>query len=113
MSLAAGSRLDSPRDRAGRSPRRYWDDKARWSLDGRTIYFVSNRTGFFNVWGIRFDPARGAPVGEPFRVTTFDGPGQMVLPRPGLLELSIAGDRMVLPITEVSGSIWMLTNVDR
>jgi len=30
-------------------PYRYWDDKPRWSPDGKTIYFVSNRTGFFNV----------------------------------------------------------------
>ena len=92
---------------------KYWDDKARWSLDGKTIYYVSNRTGFFNVWGIRFDPKSGTPVGEPFRVTTFDSPGQMVLPIPALLELSLAADRMVLPIVEVSGSIWILTNVDR
>jgi serine/threonine protein kinase len=59
-----------------------WNDKARWSPDGKTIYYVSNRTGFFNVWGIRFDPKNGTPVGEPFRVTTFDSPGQMVLPSP-------------------------------
>jgi Tol biopolymer transport system component len=92
---------------------KYWDDKARWSPDGKTIYYVSNRTGFFNVWGIRFDPKSGTPVGQPFRVTTFDSPGQMVLPTPALLELSLAVDRMVLPIMEVSGSIWILTNVDR
>src|SRR5262249_1591932 len=36
-----------------------WDDKPRWSPDGRTIYFVSRRGGFFNVWGIHFDPAVG------------------------------------------------------
>lgn len=50
----------------------YWDDKPRWSPDGRTIYFVSNRTGFFNVWGIRFNPANGEPAGDPFRVTDFE-----------------------------------------
>ena len=92
---------------------KFWDDKARWSPDGKTIYYVSNRTGFFNVWGIRFDQKSGTPLGEPFRVTTFDSPGQMVLPRPALLELSLAANRMVLPIMEVSGGIWILTNVDR
>jgi Tol biopolymer transport system component len=35
-------------------------DKPRWAPDGRTIYFVSQQTtGFFNLWGIRFDAARG------------------------------------------------------
>src|SRR5262249_31312926 len=39
-----------------------WDDKPHWSPDGRTIYFVSGRGGFFNVWGIHFDPASGKTV---------------------------------------------------
>src|SRR5262249_23173948 len=42
---------------------RHWDDKPRWSPDGRTIYFVSLRGGFFNVWGIHFDSAAGKIVG--------------------------------------------------
>jgi Tol biopolymer transport system component len=42
---------------------KYFDDKPRWEPSGRKLYFISNRTGFFNVWGIGFDPAgdgRGA-----------------------------------------------------
>jgi len=35
---------------------KYWDDVPRWSPDGKTIYFSSKRTGFFNTWGIRFNP---------------------------------------------------------
>jgi len=46
-----------------------------WSPD---VYFVSGRGGFFNVWGIHFDPAGGKPVGEPFRVSAFEGPGLMI-----------------------------------
>jgi serine/threonine protein kinase len=91
---------------------RHWEGKARWSPDGRTIYFVSNRTGFFNVWGIRFDRRMGKPVGEAFRVTEFESPGRMVLPLLGRLEMALATDRLVLPIMEVSGSIWILENVD-
>ena len=41
-----------------------WDDKPRWSPDGKTIYFLSDRKGFFNVWGIHFDPTKGMPQGE-------------------------------------------------
>jgi dipeptidyl aminopeptidase/acylaminoacyl peptidase len=92
---------------------RHWEGKARWSPDGKTIYFISNRTGFFNVWGIRFDPRTGKPAGEAFRVTEFENPGQMVLPLLGRLELALAADRLVLPIMEVSGSVWVLENVDR
>jgi serine/threonine protein kinase/Tol biopolymer transport system component len=93
---------------------KYWDDIPLWSPDGRTIYFVSDRSGFFNVWGIRFDPTSGKPVGEAFRVTAFESPGQMMSPRlVQLIGISLAADRLVLPITEVSGSIWILENVDR
>ncbi|MGH9841215.1 MAG: winged helix-turn-helix domain-containing protein [Blastocatellia bacterium] len=92
---------------------RHWEGKARWSPDGKTIYFVSNRTGFFNVWGVRFDLRTGKPAGEAFRVTEFESPGRMVLPLLGRMELALAAERLVLPIMEVSGSIWVLENVDR
>jgi len=93
---------------------KYWDDILRWSPDGRTIYFVSGRSGFFNVWGMRFDPTGGKPVGEAFRVTAFESPGQMMSPRlVQLIGISLAANRLVLPITEVSGSIWILENMDR
>src|SRR5262249_23159084 len=92
---------------------KYFDDKPRWSPDGKRLYFVSNRTGFFNVWGIGFDPATGEPRGEPFRVTNFESPAQMVLPEVAVMEMALASDRIVLPIMEVSGGIWILENVGR
>jgi Tol biopolymer transport system component/DNA-binding winged helix-turn-helix (wHTH) protein len=92
---------------------KHWDDKPRWSPDGRTIYFVSGRGGFFNVWGIRFDPAEGKPVGEPFRVSAFEGPGLMIPKWIPPVELSLNQDKLVLNMAEVSGGIWVLDNVDR
>jgi dipeptidyl aminopeptidase/acylaminoacyl peptidase len=67
----------------------HWDDKQCWGPDGRMIYFVSDRGGFLNVWGIRFDPATGTRMGEPFRVTTFESPRQMVFPRVAPLQLRV------------------------
>jgi len=96
-----------------------WDDKPHWSPDGKTIYFVSchtrfsRQTGIFNVWGRRFDPAIGKPVGEPFRVTSFESPSRMIYPNTDLVGVGLAADRLVLPIMEVSGGIWILENVDR
>jgi len=93
--------------------RKQWDDKPCWSPDGRTVYFVSGRGGFFNVWGIHFDPPAGKTVGQAFQVSRFENPRLMVprwIPPVGL---SLTQDKLVLTIEEESGSIWLLDNVDR
>jgi serine/threonine protein kinase/sugar lactone lactonase YvrE len=91
-----------------------WSDKPRWSLDGKTIYFISNHgTMFLNVWGIRFDPVAGKPVGEPFRITSFENPGQIISTRISSLEMTLDQNRLFLPITQLTGSIWVLGDVDR
>ena len=87
---------------------KHWDDKPRWSPDGKTIYFVSSREGFFNVWGIRFDAVKGKPIGDPFQVTSFESPSLMLAE---ISELSLTQEKLVLTIAEVSGSIWVLDNV--
>jgi Tol biopolymer transport system component/DNA-binding winged helix-turn-helix (wHTH) protein len=92
---------------------RYWDDKPRWSPDGKTIYFVSGRGGAFNVWGIRFDPINGQPVGEAFQVTAFKNPNLMIPDKINFVELSLTQDKLVLAMEDRSGSIWVLDNVDR
>jgi Tol biopolymer transport system component len=89
-----------------------FDHVPRWSEDGTLLYFTSNRGSpgnVFNVWAIRIDPDRGQSLGEPFQVTTFRNPR---LPRPEQLQdLRIAGGRLVVPLRQTSGNIWMLENI--
>jgi Tol biopolymer transport system component len=90
-----------------------WADKARWSPDGRTIYFISNRaSAFFDVWGVGYDPAKGALVGTEFRVTRHENPSRLVSST-GVSELGVGPTQLVVPIIETSGSVWVLDNIRR
>ena len=92
---------------------KHFEDKPRWSPDGRTIYFVSRRGGFFNVWGIHFDPTGGKTVGEPFQVSNFESPRLMIPQWIPPVGLSLTQDKLVMTMAEESGSIWVLDNLDR
>lgn len=90
-----------------------WDDKPRWSPNGKMIYFVSGRGGLFNVWGIHFDPSQGKVRGEPFAVTKFEGPALMIPEHIPSVDLSLSQNQLVLTLEQVSGSIWMLEDVSQ
>ncbi len=67
---------------------------------------------FFDVWGIGFDPETGTTVGEEFRVTQLTDPSRRLLATSGS-ELGVGGDRIVVPIVERSGGVWILDQIDR
>jgi len=89
-----------------------WADKPRWSPDGKIIYFVSRRAGFFNVWGIHFDPARGAATGSAFPVTSLDSPSVGMPQHLPSVDVSLDKNHLVLTIEEVSGNLWVLDNLN-
>ena len=89
-----------------------WPDKPRWSPDGRTLYFLSRGAdGYFNLWGVPIDPARGAQSGKPFQVTHFSSPDWRIDPNMANAEIDVASDRLVLPMQNVKGSIWIFSGV--
>jgi Tol biopolymer transport system component/DNA-binding winged helix-turn-helix (wHTH) protein len=88
-------------------------DKPWWSADGKTIFFVSKgATTHLNLWAVRFDPERGQPVGEPFALTQFDSPTTVISPYLDGSHLSTSARHAALTMLTVTGSIWMLENVD-
>jgi Tol biopolymer transport system component/DNA-binding winged helix-turn-helix (wHTH) protein len=90
-----------------------FDDKPRWGPDGRVLYYVSDRDGVKNVWARRFDNTNGAPVGEPFPVTSFRSPQFLVSPQAVQMDIAITATHLMIPMSESRGDIWMLDNIDR
>lgn len=91
----------------------WFDDKPRWSPDGRIVYFVSNRSGIANIWGRRLDTSTGTPIGEPFPVTSFRSAQFQLTPRTVQMDIAITATHLLLPMSESRSDIWMLGQVDR
>jgi hypothetical protein len=73
---------------------------------------LNRESAFFDVWGIAFDPEKGTTVGDEFRITRFTGPGHRMMSGSSS-ELGVSRDRIVVPMVERTGSVWVLDNVDR
>jgi WD40-like Beta Propeller Repeat len=86
----------------------YWDDKPRWSPDGTVLHFVSYRDGFLCIWAIRLDPATKRPKGEPFAIYHSHG-ARLSLSNSGLARnyIPVAADKLVFPLGERHGNIWL------
>ena len=90
-----------------------YDDKPRWSPNGRALLFVSDRGGLLNLWARPLDPTTGRPVGDVVRLTDFTDLSRRLSPRLGRMEIAVSNDRVFLPISETTGRIWTLDQVDR
>ena len=91
----------------------YLDDKPRWSRDGRIIYFASLRNGYFNIWAQPFDSAQGLPVGAAFPVTQFEALEHTIFSDVSRMHMAVSRERLIVPMTDVAATVWVLENVDR
>jgi Tol biopolymer transport system component/DNA-binding winged helix-turn-helix (wHTH) protein len=92
---------------------KHWDDKPRWSPDGKSIYFLSENLGYFNVYRAPFDPTLGKATGDVAQITHFNNPSMMVGRSMSNVGFSVARDRLMITLSQRSGSIWILDNVNR
>ena len=88
-----------------------WADKPMMVTDGRLIYFVTQEGGLGNVWGVEFDPIAGKPVGRPFQLTRFAGPGER-MGRTRVSKWASAAAEWRSPSAS-TGGIWILENFKR
>jgi eukaryotic-like serine/threonine-protein kinase len=85
-----------------------WDDKPRWSPDGNLVYFTSDRDGFVCLWAQRLDSATKRPNGAPFAVHHLhEARRSMANVGYGPLEISVARNKIVFNMAELTGNLWM------
>jgi WD40 repeat protein len=85
-----------------------WSDRPRWSGDGKTIFYLSNRDGFYCIWAQHFDLVLGKATGSPFAVAHYHNP--RISPdrvKQSSFAMAVSGDSVFLNLGEVTESIWI------
>jgi hypothetical protein len=83
-----------------------YKSRPRWSASGNMVYYLSDRDGFLCIWGLRLDPVRKTPLGDPVPVFHAHRNGQTMIGPRGAWTLSVGPDRLVFNPAEVRGDIW-------
>jgi WD40 repeat protein len=103
--------------RQSRTPQGKWvsiteqssfNDRPRWSGDGKTIFYLSRRDGFSCIWGQRFDGGSGQLIAAPFPVLHYHNPRfspEVVVDRS--FNLSVSADSIYLNVGEINTSVWV------
>jgi len=79
-----------------------------WSGDGRSIFYLSNRDGFWCIWKQQFDPVGGRSIGKPMSIFHFHDFKQSPAEISGdMFGLSAAGDSLYLNLAEFGGTIFV------
>ncbi len=85
-----------------------WDDKPRWSPDGKTLYFVSERDGFRCIWAQRLD-SRKRPLGAAIAMFhAHERKRSLSGVSAGDLSISVARDKIVFNMSERTGNLWLM-----
>jgi hypothetical protein len=86
------------------------DRDPKWSPDGNLLYFLADRDGSRGIYAQRLDVVTRHPVGEPFEVKLFRSTrrSMMYFGNSGQSAPSIARDRMVFALGEMTGNIWLM-----
>ncbi len=86
----------------------YWDDKPRWSPDGKAIYFISTRDGFRCIWSQSLNPQTKRPARPAVPVYHLHHARlSMTNVDIGPLSIAVARNRLVFSLGELTGNVWL------
>jgi hypothetical protein len=84
-----------------------WAGSPRWSTDGSTLYYISERDDFVCVWGQSLDPTTKVPQGEAFPVAHAHRSSMIMLGfAKHMWNLEVGGDRLVFNAGEITGDVY-------
>ncbi len=84
-----------------------WIGAPRWSADGSSIYYISERDDFLCVWGQHLDPATKIPVEDPFPVVHAHGSQMKMMPFvKHMWNVEVGADRLVFNAGELTGDVY-------
>jgi Tol biopolymer transport system component/tRNA A-37 threonylcarbamoyl transferase component Bud32 len=85
-----------------------FEDKLRWSPNGDWIYSLSDRDGFPCIWAYHLDPQTKKPAGASVAIFHSHG-ARLSLRNANVVSqaLSVARDKIVFNMGEITGNIWM------
>ena len=89
------------------------DDKPRWSPNGNLIYMTSDRDGFTCLWAQPLDPETKHPNGPALAIRHFHQfQNSLGAVQVNMREIGVARDKIVMPLAELSGNIWLMEPVE-
>jgi hypothetical protein len=87
--------------------RNTWVGAPRWSPNGRTLYYLSDRDDFTCVWAQPLDPDIKEPVGDPFPVAHAHASSMKMAPiQRGAWTLEVGSGRLVFNASEMIGNVY-------
>jgi serine/threonine protein kinase len=85
-----------------------WTGDPRWSSDGRTVYYLSDRDDHTCVWAQELDPQTRRPVGEAFAVAhPHDSRKKSGMFSKSFWSLAVGGQRLVFNAMQSSGDVYV------
>jgi hypothetical protein len=85
------------------------DREPRWSSDGNSIYFLSDRDGFRCVWTRNLDKQTKQPIGSIYPFVHLHSARLSLthVPDSGHVSVCSLGNKLILSIGELTGNIWV------